>query len=245
MLEFQLIRAALGLLQLCIVWMILRRNIGYVWWFAVMTGTSALYNLVPSYPYSDAWKHWVQTPVLMVTLALSVLATLEIFAFMRRRTFAEERSLLLAWGIVLAAGPVMLAWLWTPANWYQAVMVLRQYALMGLTTGYAGAWLWVTWIRPLRIEQQIEEHGSLWLGWLAAASILSSTTTGGLFWLVAPRDEWTWRFVTGLALCAQCWTCAGVVLNLKRWRTVLGEIPDGQPDPQVPPPFRLHHRWNP
>ncbi len=239
------LRAILGGLQLYIVWTVLRRNIGYVWWFAVLSALSGVYNLVPSYPYSDIWKHWIQTPVLMVTLALSILATFEIFAFMRRRTFAEERALLLAWGIVLAAAPVVLAWLWTPANWYQAVMVLRQYVLMGLTTGYAGAWLWVTWVRPLRIERQIEEHGSLWLAWLAASSVLSSTTTGGLFWLLAPRDEWTWQYATGLALCAQCWTCVGVVINLKRWRTVLDETPGELPDPQVPEPYRLHHRWNP
>ncbi len=245
MLEFHVLRAVLGGMQLFLVWMILRRNIGYIWWFAVLAGLSSVYNLVPSYPYSDAWKHWVQTPVLMAMLALSILATLEIFAFMRRRTFAEERALLLAWGIVLAAAPVVLAWLWTPANWYQAVMILRQYALMGLTTGYAGAWLWVTFMRPLRIERQIEEHGNLWLAWLLASSVLSSTTTGGLFWTIAPRDEWTWRFVTGLMLCAQCWTCAGVALNLMHWRPVLDETLAVSRDPQVPGPFPLHHRWNP
>jgi hypothetical protein len=232
-------------MQLYIVWLILRRDIGYIWWFAVLAGFNGVFNLLPSYPYSATWKHWIQTPVLMVSLALTILATLEIFAFMRRRTFPQERALLLAWGIVLAATPVMVAWIWTPANWYQAMMILRQYALIGLTSGYCGAWLWVTWMRPLRIERQIEEHGNLWLAWLAASSVLSSTTTGGLFWLFSPRDEWTWKFVTGLGLCAQCWTCAGVMLNLKSWRTVLAEIPDDIPDPQVPEPFRLHHRWNP
>ena len=245
MLEYHALRAVLGLAQLVLVWGIRRRDIGYLWWFGCLMYANGIFNLLPALPRATEWKHWIQIPMSIGTLALTIAATVEIFAFMRRRTFPQERSLLLCWAIVLAAIPVSAGWIWDAENWYQAVMIGRQYTLIGLACGFAGAWTWITWIRPIRIEHPIEHHGDMWFLWLVCSALLSTTTKGGIFWRLFPWDggESIWRLSSDGLLIAQVWCAVGFALNLYHWRS---GSPDATPiaisDPPVLGPSRPLHQ---
>lgn len=205
---------------------------------------SGIWNIAPAFPRNEVWKHWLQIPVTVATLALTIAATVEIFAFMRRRTFREERILLARMALIIAAIPIVAGWFWAAENWYQAVMIARQYAFVGLTAGFAGAWVWVTDVRPIRIESPIESHGDLWILWLFDAAALSSTTKGGIFWQVFPREggEPIWRLASDALLFAQIWCCIGFALNLYHWRSTLSSIPNDLFDPQVLGLSQLRHR---
>ncbi len=243
--EYHAIRTLLGIAQLCTVWMIRRRDVGYLWWFGCLMFLSGAWNLAPSFPLNDAWKHWIQVPATIIILAMSVMATLEIFAFMQKRTFHAERMLLLDWSVVMAGLAIAASWFWEAENWYQAVMIARQYALIGLTAGFYGAWLWVTWLRPMHIESQIESHGDMWILWLFCATALSTTTKGGIFWALFPREggEMIWRLSSDALMLAQLFCCESFALNLYHWHghspDVVPAYPHGLPTPAQ---YRLHRR---
>jgi hypothetical protein len=206
---------------------------------------SGAWNLAPAMPNNETWKYLLQIPYTLIALGLTIAATVEIFAFMRRKTFREERILLLRLALLLAAIPVAATFFWSAQNWYQAVMIGRQYALIGLTGGFTGAWVWVTWLRPIRMESQIENHGDLWILWLACAAILATTTKGGIFWALFPREggEMIWRLSSDALLFGQLWCCAGFALNLYQWRSNSADVaPVYLPDPQALAPSLLHRR---
>ncbi len=217
--ELNLIRAFLGITQLATAWLVWRRDVGYCFSFMLAMVAGGIFNLAPARPLDETWKHWVQVPSYAVMLALTIAATVEVFAFTRRRTFPRERRLMLGASAALAGAVLVAGWTWQPANWYQAFMVARQYALVALCVGYSASWVWVTCGRPLRMCGALAEHGVLWGIWLIAAALLSSTTKGGLWQIMAPMTVGaTWRTVGAILLLAQIWLCAGFALNLQRWR---------------------------
>ncbi len=233
--EYHVIRAILGLAQLCTVWMIRRRDVGYLWWFGCLMFLSGAWNIAPAFPDQPFWRYWTQVPVTVGMLVLTVAATTEIFAFMRRRTFHAERMLLLDWSVVLAGLAIACSWIWSAENWYQGVMIGRQYALIGLTAGFAGAWAWVMWLRPLRIESSIRHHGDMWTLWLVCSSVLASTTKGGIFWHLFPwqGSELTWRLASDMLLFGQIWCCVGFLINLYQWHShPICDSPTAPPDLQ-------------
>lgn len=223
--DYSSIRLALGLAQLAVAWLVWRRSVGYTFGFMFLMVAGGIFNVAPAIPTDEIWKHWVQVPSYGVLLAFTIAATIEAYAFLRRRTFPRERWLILAFSAVLGAAVVLAGWRWQPDNWYQAVMLARQYALLALCIGHCVAWFWVTIGRPVRMEDQTETHGTLWCVWLLCAALTASTTTGGLWRIAAPMTTGAeWRQIGCVLMVAQALICVMFALNLRRWRGILKSI---------------------
>lgn len=218
--NYDLTRAFLGFSQLTVAWLTWKGDVGYLFGCFILMVASGVFNLAPAFPTDEMWKHWVQVPSYAVLLALTIAASVEVFAFTRRRTYPRERWMMLAASLALGGAVVVAGWVWEPETWYQAFMIGRQYVLILLTVGYSAAWVWVTCGRPVHIEAQIETHGTFWCVWLMAAALLSSTTKGGLWWQFFAWDggQEIWRLTSGALMLAQIWLCVGMGINLRRWR---------------------------
>ncbi len=219
MLEFHLLRAALGLLQLAIVGVLLHRDIGYLLRFGVLMFASAAMNLAPAHPTDQTWKFFVQVPAFAVILVMTIDATLELFAFLRRRTFIEERTALLIFSSIAGLVPVWVFWQWPGENWYQNIMLLRQYALMWVATGFIVAWCWLRAVRPIHLCIQTADHGEFWGAWLVTAA-MSSTTKYGALWRFAQwqGNDVLWRVTSDAVLLCQVCICCGFVFNCWNWK---------------------------
>lgn len=207
---------------------------------------SAALNLAPAHPNNQAWQQFVQVPAYLMIFVLTAEATIELFAFLRRRTFIEERSALIAFAAAIGCIPVWICWYWPGEDWYQSVLLVRQYALMWLTGGYWAAWCWLRAVRPIHMELQISDHGEFWGFWLLIATAHASTTKYGLLWRFA---EWNgnaelWR-ITGDALTLlQLCICCGFMVNLWKWRkdepyVFVPSESSGLPNPEQYRPRRL------
>ncbi len=242
MFEYHALRATLGLLQIGILWILLKKDIGYLWRFGFVMFASAVMNLAPAHPNDRAWQQFVQTPVFLVLFILTAEATLELFAFLRRRTFVEERIALLAWSAVVGIIPVWICWYWPGDDWYQNVLLARQYALFWLAGGYWAAWFWLRAMRPVHIELQIAEHGQFWGFWLLFACAHASTTKYGAFWRFAAwgNSGELWRLTGDFLTLAQICICCGFAVNLWNWKQDADETapPIELPDPLNPERFR-------
>ncbi len=229
MTAYDLLRLALGIAQLAVAWLVWHRSAGYICFsflFAMFGG--GVYAVAPAYPQSELWKQGVQVPIYAALLAFTIASTIDVYAFLRRRTFPRERWLLLAFACALGAAVVAAGWWWHPTNWYQSIMLIRQYTLIGLCMGNFAAWYWVSHARPVPMEAQTEAHGVLWCVWLVCAALASSTTTGGLWRLASPMTTGAmWREMGCFLMAAQILVCAGFALNLRRWRIVVQPSSDG------------------
>ncbi len=236
MLEYNTLRIVLGLSQLVLVWILWRVDIGYLWRFGLLMFANAAFNLAPAYPSSETWQWSIQIPVFVLLFGLTASATLEVFSFLRRRTFVEERLALLAWSGVMGLIPVWIFWWWPPDDLYQGFMLVRQYALMWLAGSYLAAWAWLRAIRPIHAELQIADHGEFWGFWLLSAVAMSSTTKWGAIWRFAEwkGGESLWRAACDTILLVQLVICAAFAFNLLRWVALdVGGIPGasfGPPD---------------
>ncbi len=220
MTEYAAIRFALGVAQLAVAWLVWRRSVGYCFNLMVLMVAGGVFCIAPAYPNNEDWKQWVQVPSFAVLIGLTVAASVEVFAFLRRRTFSRERWLILAASSCISGAVVVAGWAWQPENWYQAFMLARQYALIALCVGYIASWVWVTSGRPVRMCNRLGEHGTLWCVWLVCVAVLSTTTKGGIWWSFY---EWkggedVWRMTADMVMMAQIGVCAGLALNLQRWR---------------------------
>lgn len=241
MVEFHALRALLGTMQIGVVLILLKNDIGYLFRFGLAMFASAITNLAPAHPNSTAWQQFVQVPAYAVLFILTAEATLEIFAFLRRRTFIEERSALLTAAGVIGFIPVWICWKWPGDDWYQSVMLARQCALMWLAAAYIFAWSWLRAIRPIHMELKIADHGEFWAFWLLSAATHASTTKYGLIWRFAEwqGNGYIWRLAGDLLLLGQISICFGFALNLWKWRTDDAvDSQDEKSDLHAPPQFR-------
>jgi len=245
MFEFHLLRVILGLMQLAIVVVLLQRDIGYLVRFGVLMFVSGAMNLAPAYPDDESWKYFLQVPTYAVILALMIDATIEFFAFLRRRTFIEERGALLVFAAIVGLIPVWIFWVWPGDNWYQNVMLIREYVLMWLAAGFLAAWCWLRAVRPVYTEHRIADHGEFWGFWLISAAALASTTKHGAIWRFSEwkGSEDLWRIATDVALLAQVCICVGFLVNLRSWKD--DAAPAVLPDPPAPGLTQLRRLPNP
>ncbi len=227
MTDYQILRLVLGVAESIVAYMVVRRSVGYCFGCGILMFFSAAYNISPSYVNEDFWKHYIQTPCLLFLLALTASATLDIFAFLRRRTFPRERGMLLTASVTIGCVPVFAGWMWHPENLYQALMIARQYILIGLAAGYASAWIWVTCARPVAMEKGLRWHGRIWTVWLSCAAVLATTTKGGLWWQVFKWEdgENSWRAASDVLLLGQITLCVMMVVNLQTWRRHHAVVP--------------------
>jgi hypothetical protein len=244
MFEYNVLRIGLGLMQMGIVWILLKRDIGYLMRFGLVMFAGGVMNLAPAYPMDPTWKYLIQVPAYAILCAMMADATLEYFAFLRRRTFIEERSALLLWASIMGIVPVWIFWRWPGENWYQTFMLARQFALMWLAGAYIAAWLWLRAVRPIHMELQICDHGEFWGFWLVSAAALSSTTKGGAIWRFAQWQggEEIWRLSSDGLILVQICICFGFMLNLWRWKpaAVVDVVPAASPDLRGPVQFQPH-----
>jgi hypothetical protein len=239
MFEFHLMRTALGLIQLGIVAVLLHRDIGYLLRFGVLMFASAAMNLAPAHPTDDTWKYFVQVPAYAAILAMTIDATLEFFAFLRRRTFIEERSALLVFASIVGLIPVWVLWTWPGENWYQNAMLIRQFVLIWLASGFVVSWCWLRAVRPIHASVHICDQGEFWGIWLVSAAALSSTTKYGVLWKFAQwqGNETLWRVTSDAVLLAQICICCGFLFNCWNWKSD-DVAPVESPDPQAPAPYQ-------
>jgi len=220
MIEYNTLRAILGAFQVVIVYILWRNDIGYLWRFGLLMLASAAYNLAPSFPRSEDWQNFIQVPAFAILFGLTAAATLEFFAFLKRRTFVEERSALLGWAGTMGFVPVWIFWWWPGDDAYQNFMLIRQYALMWLAGSYLAAWIWLRAIRPIHAELKVADHGEFWGFWLIAGAAMASTTKWGAVWRFAQWQgaESVWRVVVAAVLIAQICICFAFCLNLWKWK---------------------------
>ncbi len=245
MAEFHTLRVVLGLAQLVICAVLWRKSVGYLFKFGVLMFGSAALNLAPAHPMDNGWKYFIQIPAYAIAGVMTLDATLEIFAFMRRRTFIEERIALLTFAGIVGLIPVWVFWSWPGENWYQFVMLARQYYLMWLAAGYLAAWCWLRSARPIHMAMQVADHGEFWGCWLITSAALASTTKYGALWRFAKwaHGEGTWRVVSDAILLAQLCICCAFLFNLLNWKDdAARDVSPYLPDPA---PSRLRHQLNP
>lgn len=227
--EYHILRAVLGLMQFAIAVLIVRRDVGYLFSFGVYMYVSFALNIAPALPTSEAYKLAVQIPAFVLLVILTIAASIELFTFLYRRTFRRERVLLVYCAAILAAVPITCGWIWRVENPYQAMMVIRQYALIGVTVATSFAWYWVRHIRPVKIEPQVSLQGVFWCCWIATTALLSTSTKGGLLWLAVNWEggEGAWRYFSDVMLLGQILLCACFTINLHYWRAPVVSI-DGR-----------------
>ncbi len=242
MLEYNILRAWLGLMQLGIIWVLLKKDIGYLMRFGLVMFAGAAMNLAPAHPTDQTWKYLIQVPVYAILFGMTADATLEYFAFLRRRTFIEERAALATWAAIMGLIPVWIFWNWPGETWYQTFMLARQFSLMWLAAGYLAAWLWLRAVRPIHMELQITDHGEFWGFWLVTSAALSSTTAGGALWRFCQwqGSEGIWRMTSEALILMQICICFGFMLNLWKWKPAESSdvAPTALPDLRVPAPFQ-------
>ncbi len=246
MAEYHTLRALLGIMQVAIVWILWKGDIGYLLRFGLVMFASAAWNLAPAFPYSAAWQHYIQIPAYVVMFSLMATATLEFFGFLRRRTFIEERSALLLWASVMGLIPVWIFWWWPGDDFYQSFMLARQYGLMWMAGAYLAAWCWLRAIRPVHAELRISDHGEFWGAWLVSAALLSSTTKWGVLWRYSQWKDGDviWRTASDIIVLVQICICAGFVFNLTSWKAsgdAAQDVPVGPQDPARYQTRRLLH----
>lgn len=231
--EYQLARFILGLAQLALALAIRKYRVGYLFWFAIFLWWSAAVNIAPSFPRSEFYKYFVQIPAYLISLALTVASTLDVFRFLPRRTFPQERRLLLAFSVVAGLLPVAAGWIWRATNGYQAVMIGRQYVLLAVTVAFWTAWIYLHHLRPLSISPVVRMHMLGWGWWLLSATGLAATTKGGLLWQVLqwPRGSWTWRALSVYLILAQLLILWRMSVNLRSWPVV---SPDDEGGSRIP-----------
>ncbi len=244
MAEFHTLRVVLGLAQLVICAVLIRRDIGYLLRFGILMFSSAALNLAPAHPTDSTWKYFVQVPAYAVILLMTTDATIEFFAFLKRRTFIEERTALLTFAGIVGLIPVWVFWSWNGENWYQQFMLARQFFLMWLASGYIAAWCWLRAVRPIHMTMQIADHGEFWGFWLVAATVASSTTKYGALWRFL---DWQgggilWRVVSDATLVTQLCICCAFMFNLNHWSDAARDVSPYLPDPA---PSQLRHQLNP
>ncbi len=220
-------RTCLGLISLALCLICWRRKIGYLLLFSLSMGIQGAFLVSPAFVDNPGWLRLIQTPFAFFRLALAAAASVEVFWFMAAETYPAERRRLLAAALAIGAIPVWASWRFRPENWYQAGMIIREYALMWLTVSFLVAWLWVRWLRPVRTSLVISHHGTLWAMMISASAVTATMVKGGLFWI---GMEWRgasdeWQFYGSVALMVQIWICVGFLLNLLNWPT--GEASPG------------------
>ncbi len=236
-------------MQIGIVWLLWKNDVGYLLRFGLVMFASAAWNLAPSFPYNEDWQSFVQIPAYIILFALTASATIEFFGFLRRRTFLEERSALLLWASVMGLIPVWIFW-WSPGgdDVYQNVMLARQYGLMWMAGAYLAAWCWLRAIRPVHAELRIADHGEFWGAWLVSTAVLSSTTKWGVLWRFSHWQDGdvVWRTASDIVILVQVCICAGFIFNLSRWKAEAGaDVPVGLADPQSPGRFQTRRLLHP
>ncbi len=238
--EFHTLRAVLGLSQLAIVAVLLHRDIGYLLRFGVLMFASAAMNLAPAHPTDSTWKYFVQVPAYAVILGMTLDATLELFAFLRRRSFIEERVALLTFAGIIGLIPIWVIWTWPGENWYQNAMLFRHYFLMWMAAGFLAAWCWLRIARPIHMSLQIADHGEFWATWLITSAALAGTTKYGALWKVAQWQggETVWRVASDALILSQVCICCGFLFNCWSWKPDAA-VQDALHGPQVPEPYRL------
>ncbi len=227
---YHTVRACLGFISLVLALMIWKKKIGYLLIFSFLMAIQGAFLVSPAFVDDPLWLRAIQTPFAFFRLVLAAVATIEVFWFMAADTFPQERYRLAAASSAIGAIPVWAAWRFRPENWYQSAMILREYALMWLTVSFLVAWLWVKWLRPIRVSARISEHGTLWGMFLMVSATVATMTKGGLFWLGlgwkgAAED---WQFYGTVALLVQFWICALFFLNLLNWPKA-EDVPGGRP----------------
>jgi hypothetical protein len=221
MMEYQILRGSLGLLQVGIVWILRKKNIEHMPKLCALMSLSAVLNLCPAFPNSPLWKHYVQTPAFLFILCLTGAATVEFFGFLKSRTFIEERVALARWAATVGGISVWLFWSgWHPENWYQGIMLARQYVMVWLMGSFAAGWCWLVALRPIHMQLQTADHGQWWGGWLLLSSALAGTTKWGIVWRFIEWEGWeiSWRTVSDCLIGAQIFVAAAIAVNLWYWR---------------------------
>ncbi len=241
MFEYHALRVALGISELLLVWILWKNDIGYLWRFGLLMFAMSAANLAPAYPSDEAWQWAIQIPAYAAIFVLMAAVTVEFFAFLRRRTFIEERAALLSWSGVMGLIPVWIFWWWPGETLYQNIMLARQYALIWLAGTYLAAWIWLRAIRPIHAELQLADHGEFWGFWLISAAALSSTTKWGILWRFTQWEggEQVWRAASDTVMLVQIVICAAFAFNLLKWKNLVsGVAPDESLYPQDPARFQ-------
>ena len=202
--EFHAIRIACCLAEL---WLISRRP-GR--WITALLLASAAFHAIPAAMFSPWWLRAVQTPLLAALLALSIAVSFSMFGWY------DMRWHLLAAAVAGGCIPVLAGWLWNPENWYQAMMLVRQYAVIALATGFWLAWAWVRHLEP--VEGQQAAPLGLWLLWLAAGIPEAISTKGGMLWAVLPWHDGLgyWRLANALALAVRLTVVIAWAVSLRQ-----------------------------
>lgn len=218
--EYHVLRFLLGLAELSLVYLVLKRRVGYLLWFAVFIYVSSAVNIAPAFPRDVWYTRFIQVPLFSLLLGLTFAATFDVFSVLLRQTFARERWLMLSLSGVCGAIPLVASASWKAENWYQGAMIALQYALLAETVGMLVAWRWISQKRPVRMEAQIDCHGWLWTAWLLTCALMASTTKGGLFWEIFTwkGGGGAWRAASDSILATQILLCGAFWLNLRRWR---------------------------
>ncbi len=219
---FHAVRFSLGVGMAAIGISAWRRNSGTLFGFSIWCLLAGIFGIFPAFPAEEWWKYYVQFPILAIGLPLILLSSIDVFGFLPRHTYPQERALLAAGAFLVGMVPVVTGWLWLPENWYQAFMLSRQFALVAISTAYWAAWLWVSWIRPVQIPVDIRAHGWIWGAWLSVMVVMASTTKGGLWWVMFRWSgaESIWLAVFYVTAAAQIIIICLLGLNLRRWPAV-------------------------
>ncbi len=233
--DYHIIRFLLGLTELTLACAVRRRDIGYLFCFRLYMLWSSLLHLIPAFPTSHLYQHWVQVPLFQLTLGAMFASTFELYRCLIPLTYRRERELLGALAICGGLIPLCVSGSWSAANWYQAFMLVRQDAMVGMTVGMALAWQWVSSRRPVKLGARIDQQGWLWVGWLWAAAMLASTAKGGWFWSLTEwrGGAWKWRVASDMLMAMQVGIGWGMWTNLRQWREQAG-VAASQCAPSVP-----------
>lgn len=155
--------------------------------------------------------------VWFLTAAFATATSLSIFRIPLTRTFLIEQTTLRNASIGIGVMFVWLSihWQWKAETYYQTMLLIRQYYLIGLFVSVGSAWLWLTWIKPVQIPKLAFRHGTLWCLWLFNLAVGSTTVKHGLMWYVADWKPKNWQAANNTTLAAACLLIVAWIMLLR------------------------------
>lgn len=229
MLVYQCFRIVVGVAELCLAGLIVKRNVGGLLTLALFLYWTGVSDVIPAMVENPYWWRLVWLPLAAIRLILAVAVSLELIFTVRLKA---ERRWLFAFAGCIAGMIEFAGWKFAPSNTFQALAILRQYALLGIAGASWSAWWYLRKIRQTDAASGWS-FGSTWIAWSVVSFLGSVNTRGGLLWAVfewkGGRTIWiAWSLGTmilNFTLIAIWWRCIPSSFRSAQRPRVLGEFP--------------------
>lgn len=176
------------------------------WYFAI----SALALIIPAAVYDPQYWRFVWLPIetgrLLLAIALSISLVMDACFLI----YDHERDMMLGFGVATGLAICAAGWLWMPENWFQAMVTIREYTYLSLAGMTVCSWIWLRWIRPIRLALIVPA----WCWWVTFSALMAAGGMGGMLWVIFPMKREIWYAIGDLGLAGQTLIATVLLMSL-------------------------------